>query len=825
MVNGANTLDSPVVSPYNPRMCPRIARLLFLLLLLMGVSFAQAQEPKPASNNDGATVTIRVGGAYSGWGIPDRNATAPFERAKRSIFDAFTKKHPNIKLERYSSLSIQGPAAESGILMAYAGGTAPDVIYVNFRLLRQYAGQGFLRPLNDLYEKDLNALERVQPAVKKEIFIDGKLYSIPSAQFVQALYYRKDLFRAAGLDPNRPPQNWDEFFSYCQKLTDQPKGQYGFSFESGEESYFWINFLWAAGGEAIIHQADGSYICGLNSPGGIAALDFYRRLMLAPWKDSNGIEWKGVATRSTTRKQDIQAGKVGMWFAYQSDDIANMNQYELNPSLIGIAPMPKGPTGKTANEINAAMWGINAAVKDPAKLAACWEFLRFMGSEEAAHIRTVAYVENGLGQMVNPVELKKWGYDEYITPAQEPWLKTNQELFTTGKPEPNGPNMAFIYKLMNDPLDQARLYPNRPSAEILAAATQTINAKLLNYTPPEEMGRKRKIAYAIAALIFGVIAFFLTRGMVNLFRARRLQSEVTAPSTAPKIPMRVHLTAWAFMAPALLSIALWAYYPLFRGTLMAFQDYRILGGSQWIGLDNFIEAVGQETFRRGMLNAFYFTLWLLGLGFLLPIALALLLNEIPKGKVIFRMLYYLPAVTTSVVVAMLFKQFWDKNGLANQLLGFFHFAPQGWLEDPSQAMFAVVVPLIWAAAGPGSIIYLAALQGIPDEMYEASDLDGAGFFTKIFRLTLPTLMPLIIINLVGATIGAFKIMEPVLVQTGGGPDNATYTIGLEVFYNAFMYLKFGYAAAAALLMGLLLIGLTLYQLRVLQNVRFSGGGR
>ena len=766
-------------------------------------------------------MTIRVGGAYAGWGIPDRNSTSPFERAKRAIFDAFTKKYPHIKLERRSSLSIQGPAAESGILMAYAGGTAPDVIYVNFRLLRQYAGQGFLRPLNDLLTQNPDVLERVQPAVKKEIFVDGKLYSVPSAQFVQALYYRKDLFRAAGLDPNRPPQNWDEFYEDCKALTDQSRGQYGFSFESGEDSYFWINFLWAAGGEAIVHQADGAYICALNSPAGETALQFYRRLILAPWKDKNGREWKGVATRSTTRSQDIKAGKVGMWFAYQSDDIANMNQYDLNPSLLGIAPMPKGPTGKTANEINAAMWGVNAAVTDPKKLAACWEFLRFMGSEEAARIRTVAYVENGLGQMVNPVELKKWGYTEYITPAQEPWLKTNQELFSTGKPEPNGPNMAFIYKLMNDPLDQSRLYPDRPAKEILDAAAQTINAKLLNYTPPEEMAKKRRIAYGIAALVFGLIAYFLTRSLVTLFRTRR----TATPLPGSRLPARVHLTALGFMAPALLSIALWAYYPLLRGTVMAFQDYHILGGSRWIGLDNFIEAVGQETFRRGMLNAFLFTLWLLGLGFLLPIGLALALNEIPKGKVVFRMLYYLPAVTTSVVVAMLFKQFWDKNGLANQMLSFFHIPPQGWLEDPAQAMFAVVVPLVWAGAGPGSIIYLAALQGIPDEMYEAADLDGAGFFTKIFRLTIPTLMPLIVINLVGATIGAFKIMEPVLVQTGGGPDNATYTIGLEVFYNAFMYLKFGYAAAAALLMGLLLIGLTLYQLRVLQNVRFSGGGR
>jgi multiple sugar transport system permease protein len=281
------------------------------------------------------------------------------------------------------------------------------------------------------------------------------------------------------------------------------------------------------------------------------------------------------------------------------------------------------------------------------------------------------------------------------------------------------------------------------------------------------------------------------------------------------------------MLPALLSVSVWAYFPLLKGMLMAFQDYRILGDSKWIGLDNFIEAATQETFWKGFFNAFAFTGWLLALGFALPIILALMLNEIPKGKVIYRMLYYLPAVTTSVIVAMLWKQFFDASpqGFANSLLAIFHIEPQKWLQDPAQAKFAVVLPLIWAGAGPGSIIYLAALQGIPDEMYEAADLDGAGVLTKIWRITLPTLSPLILINLVGATIGAFKIMEPVLVQTAGGPDYATHTLGLEIWYNAFMYLKFGYATAAAWMMGLVLVTLTLYQLKILQNVKYSTAGR
>ena len=810
---------------------PRAPYLTLLLLLalccvLLPPRPARAQTPAPA---DASPTTITVGGAHPSWGIPSPNATAPAERARRVVFDAFSKQHPEIRLRRYASLRIQGPAAESGILMAFAGGVAPDVVYVNLRQLRNYVGQGFLRPLDDLVARNPDALSRVQPRIKERLTVDGHLYSVPWAQYVQALYYRKDLFRAAGLNPNQPPRDWNEFYRDAQALTDQSKGQWGFAFENEEMSYYWINFLWQAGGEITKPDAaSGKELAAFNTPQGEAALEFYRKLIYQPWTDKSGKTQRGVAVRTPTLKQDISAGKIGMWFEYQSDDVSNMNSNNLNPSLVGIAAMPKGPTGITANEINAGMWAINAQVKDPAKLAACWTFIRYMASEDVAHIRTTAYVENGLAQLVNPTELQKWGYGEYVTPVQKPWMEASKSLFANGKPEPNGPNMAFIYQLMDEPLDQAVLYHNRSAREILDASVTKINRKLLNYTPPAEMQRNRLVA---GAIFTGVVLGLLGLAARALWQAAQIaklrRAERKIATAATPVPLRIHLAAWAFMLPAVLSIAIWAYLPLLRGLGMAFQDVHILGSSRFVGLDNFIEAWGQDTFRIGLRNAFLFTAYLLGLGFFLPVVIALLLNEIPRGKTFYRILYYLPAVTTSVVTAMLFKQFFDPspNGLANSLLSVFHAAPLKWLQDPNLAMFSVVVPLVWAGAGPGSIIYLAALQSIPDEMYEAADIDGAGFWTKIFRVTLPTLSPLLLINLVGATVGAFKIMEPILVQTGGGPDNATYTIGLDVFYNAFLYLKFGYATAVALMMGTLLVGLTLYQLRVLQNVRFAAGNR
>src|SRR5690606_1108305 len=125
--------------------------------------------------------------------------------------------------------------------------------------------------------------------------------------------------------------------------------------------------------------------------------------------------------------------------------------------------------------------------------------------------------------------------------------------------------------------------------------------------------------------------------------------------------------------------------------------------------------------------------------------------------------------------------------------------PYPWLQDPTGywAMLWVIVPGLWAGMGPGCIIYLAAIKSIPEELYEAADLDGAGPLQKAYHVTFQSLLPLIVINFVGAVVGTFHAMESVLVLTGGGPGNATMTLGMDIFFNAFTHLRFGYATAEA----------------------------
>ena len=794
-----------------------------------------------APDQNTGPVTLRLWGGD--FGIPAKDSTDPWRRAQRAVFEQFAKEHPNIIIESASGLQVQGPAAESGLLMAMAGGTAPDLFYVNFRKLHNYINQGFLYPLDEYIKKDPEILAKIHPQIRKVVTVDGHVYSLPWFQCVMALYYRKDMYRAAGLDPNKPPQNWDEFYEYCRKLTIPEKGQYGFAFQASPSgtAFHWINFLWQAGGDIVAQNKNGEWRCVFNSPAGVTALQFWRKLVVGEWvRESDGKHFIGVASHTASYPQDIAQDKIAQWFAYSYDMVTN-RQTGINPSLIGISQLPAGPAGR-ANEINAGMWGINSTVKDKRVRDAAWEYIKFMASPKADQIRTKAYVEAGLGKAVNPVMLEKFGYTEYLREIPKGWIEANKEAFKHGRPEPHGKNCEMIYIELDYPLQDAKLHPNKDPKAILDAAARRIDTKMLGFVEPKVMTHRRHVAFGVFISLFLLIGSVASISVRNLARSH---SEEGADAHVVRTSRWIHIAAWMFMLPAVGSILVWAYYPLARGMVMAFQDYRILGGGHFIGLDNFIEAVTSDTFRKGVVNTLTYVCMNIGLGFCVPITLALMLNEIPRMKMFFRTIFYLPAVTSSLVVIFLWRWFYDPTpqGLFNTLIGYYNglamtladkihpmlghlqITQQTWLQDPKLAMLCIILPAIWAGAGPGCIIYLAAMKGIPDEMYEAADLDGAGVWKKIRHVTVPTLAPLIIINFVGAFIGSFKAMENIFIMTGGGPLNATHTLSLEIWYNAFMYLKFGYATAAAWIMGSMLIGFTMYQLRILRNVRFSMSGR
>lgn len=798
-------------------MLRRILAIAFLGL----VALCHAEEP--------ILIRMMAGPAQ---GIPPKEATDPRSQARRAVFEEFHRKNPGIRVVNAGGLELKGERAESGFLMSMAGDTAPDVFYVNFRQYYNYIDQGFCRPLNDLIEQDPTVLDRVNPIVLGVLkSYDGKtIYSIPWFQVAIALYFRKDHFLEAGLDPAKPPKNWDEFFEYAKKLSESAPGRSGFGFSAGlgGKAYHWSNFVWQSGGEVVRPAENGVWKSAVATPEAARALDFYRKLTTEKWRGKDGKTYGPTTSVSATYAQDITDGKISMWFAYTNDVVLSMS--DLNPALLGVAALPEGPA-RRANEINAGMWAINSSIKDPKKLAACWKFIKFFAGQEAARINTERFVELGLGNLVNPSWLQKFGFEDLIGQVDPSFVKANEELFKNGHPEPYGRNTQQVYVVLDGALEQS-MQPGAPdSLTILKNIASEMDQKLLGYTSPEVMKQRRAWAMGILvcflAVTVGIVVFAWKR-------SRRLRQELAEHVAAGTPRARIYRFLFFCLFPAGISIFVWSYYPLLRGLVIAFQDYRIVKGTEWVGLDNFISVFTQPIFWKSLINSFLYVGLSILIGFFIPIFLAISLNEIPRFKVFFRTVFYLPAMTSGIVIALLWRQFYDKsetgllnsllapiiNGI-NALLGTQIPIANDWLGNPSLAMFAVVLPGIWAGAGPGSILYLAALKNIPDERYEAADLDGATWWQKVLRITLPGLKPLILINLLGVFIAGFKAMENIFVLTGGGPLYATHTIGLEVWTNAFMFLKFGYATAAAWVMGAILIGFTLIQIRNLLKMRFG----
>ncbi|MGE5530487.1 MAG: extracellular solute-binding protein [Bacteroidota bacterium] len=819
--------------------------------------------------------------------LPTRDrAVTPDAKATLACADAFLAKHPNVKLIPFEGLQIEGMSTmDSGPLMAMAGGIAPEVMYVNFRISETFISQGFLYPLDKYVEEWEKEDPRVRSSgmIPKQVWDvirrpgpntgdallgrDGKdhIWAVPYGVVVMALQYRKDLYKKAGLDPDHAPQNWDELYDFAMRTSDPEKGVWGLGMYTKQDAAWnFMSLLWSAGSDAVVQDTNGDWRAAYDDEGAVKATKFYWQLRRGLWtfcpnclnrglkepvafygKDSVKCAkcgdvvtqeeakaakklYEGVLDGDPAASRGWERGRIAMMFQYLQDNVIA----QVNPNQVGIAPVPAGPDGKRGSEINATMMGVNATIKDPKIRDLAWDYIKFFASLEARRIRTKTFVEAGYAMYVQPKWLKMFGYEKYLGDVPKGWAETLDTAIKNSKPEPFGKNCQLIYREMQYPLDEAIAQDNPDIPSILKKNVEATNIKLMGRIPPA-LKRTRDILTTIIVIIMGTAFVLLLRMSMSHYASQAKGTSGGHTQTVGGHKRRKFIYAWVVMAPALFLIALWQYYPLARGSVMAFLDYKILLGSAWVGISNFSQAFFDIDFWLTMLRTVQYAGLALILGFGAPIILALLLHEVPKGRIFFRVVFYLPAVTTGVVIYMLWKQFYDPNpqGMLNQVLALLHIGPQKFLQDgshpmglialPAVAMVCVILPQIWASVGAGCIIYLAALQSIPEDIYEAADLDGCGFWGKFWRVTIPYLKALIIINFVGAFIGAFRAFEPIFIMTAGGPAKQTSVLGLEIWFNAYVYLKYGFAVSMAWVLGSLLIGFTVMQLRILSRLQFK----
>jgi len=750
--------------------------------------------------------------------------------------------------------------------------------------------------------------------------INKHYWGIPCGMSSTTLLWRKDVFQKFGLDPGRPPRNWKELYEFAKRCTDPKEGTYGIVWRS-EGSPVRYEILASAGARVMEKNRDGDWRVAFNSAEGVAAFEFLLKLRQAPFRKPDGRIVEGVvAMRSQDEARRLyEAGRAAMRADSLESDLV-VNQPSFRPELEGVAPIPVGNTGKHFIHTETRLYSIfsGTAAKGQELLDAAWQYAYFVGSDEAFEAKTRAYVEHGYGALANPKYLAKLGYDDYvrrIPPARRELMRRARE---EGVPAAHSPHMRLVSRYMTSAFEQlldervgrwafdavekrrAEIEKEKPdlSEEEVRAELEKVEAeagkkarsrikevldetaakaeqRILGVIPPQEMRKRRIVAGCLAAACLAAF-ILLFRHVIRAF---------TPPEAKGGWMFRKYWMAYLLMILGVGSIALWQYFPMARGALMAFQDYHVVLPTEWVWLDNFANVLWETEFWNALWVSAKYAFLSIAMGFFAPIVLAILLHEIPKGKVLFRTIYYLPAVISGLVVMLMWKNFFEPSsqGLLNQIimaippwaflllggslavgLGFGsyfnfkrerrvaapimavlalacavvsliiavkvarmpgrHLPAQQWLQDRRWAMFCVVLPTVWAGMGPGCLIYLAALKTIPDDLYEAADIDGAGFFSKIWHITIPTIRVLIVIQFIGAVVGAFRTAGYILAMTGGGPNRATEVMALKIFYDAFVFLRFGMATAMAWILGFLLIGFTVFQMKRLSRVEFRTAG-
>lgn len=744
--------------------------------------------------------------------------------------------NPEIRPLQWGGLTLPGAGGRATFMLALAGGSAPDVYKAWFHILKHDVEKGFCYPLNEWLGDDVNGNGRLDdeeakwegwkkvPQLWRDVAtMDGKVYAIPTPGFAYyGLVYRRDLVRAAGLDPDKPPRTWKEFYSWCEKLTYKNKVIPGAKIQRGQRAFCIENRPWsflpwvgAAGGD-VIEQKDGSWHATFDSPECIRAADFLHSII-----KSGFVRTLPQLSMSNELADLFVQGEIVC--AFGGEDFVQYLTERLNfpASEVGLMPFPSADEScKRVLQVHKHFYAMTDGVgkRSEEERNIVWKCMSELAGDRIYDDTVRKNVAEGRTRWCLPSDLKRLGFLEHLA-EMPPTVRLMYDELERGEIKAVTEPYVGFWQAASDLVGRRFLGILLSDAgidfdyrEALSSITRDANKGLMFSEDKRDIIKHRPLA----RIIFGVILITL---IVCIYIFAKREKKSTQENETAR---RFSLTPWLFLAPAILSIALWSYYPLIRGGIMAFQDYKIVGESSWEGFDNFIRVASDPVFWQSWVRTIQYVLITLLLGFTTPVLLAICLSEIPRGKIFFRTVYFLPHLTSALVITLMWKMMFDptENGLLNQIIMFFGGERCSWIQDPSWAMVCCILPGVWAGAGMASLIYIAALGSLPNDYYEAAAIDGAGIWGRFRHITLPQLAPLMVINFVGAFIAAFQGMGSIFLLTFGGPGDATNVLSLAIWKEAYNNLRFSTATTMAWFLGVALIGFTYLQIRFLRKVEF-----
>jgi multiple sugar transport system permease protein len=790
------------------------------------------------------------------WGLPSGEQTQGRDAAIR----AFEERHPGIRV-RNLSMGAGGMNAQK-LMTSIAGGVPPDLVNQDRFTIGDWASRDAFRPLDDFLAQetgpDAIRAEEYYPACWSEAVYRGNVYAIPNGTDDRGLYWNKKLFREAGLDPEHPPQTWEELRDYAVRLTkyraDGSFERIGFIPIVPSFSNSWLYlYSWQNDGEFM--SRDGR-TCTLANPQTEAALTY----LVSIYDALKGAE-QVAAFQSTFQPQELDPFITGK-MAMRIDTNGFLNTIaRYGPDLeFGAAPAPVPAArlrgeGRFRGQPKWVTWsgGFSFAIPKGARHPReAWLFLKWMNSLPARRIQYAAQREynRSQGRAYLPEMSANRRVNEIIFrefAPEQPQLREAQETFLKLMPYARFRPVTFVGQRLWD--EHVRAYElatrGRQSPKEALLAGQMVVQRELDKVFRREQDPVLPTQSAVGIIGGGMLLVIAGFGVA------------AARSGSVGRLMRHEMVAgYAFASPWIIGFLLFTLGPILASLLFSFCDYDVLHPPRFVGLRNFEDLVGIRSVQvhwmegareigsvwqglqttryvgvtadasdpimwKSLYNAIYLSAIGIPLGIVVSLSLAMLLNTKVRGMHWYRTAYYLPSITPVLAAALLWPYILNPdlgpiNTVWRHTVGsWFSWPAPSWLAGEEWSKPAYILVGLWGAGG-GMILWLAGLQGIPQHLYEAADLDGANIWQRFRHVTLPMLTPYIFFNLIMGTIGSLQRFTDVYVMSGttGGPVDSTMVPVLYLFNNAFQYFKMGYASAWAWILFLLVLALALAQLRL-----------
>ncbi len=705
----------------------------------------------------------------------------------------FEAQNPDIRIRR-TNLG-QAAIVNTKLQTMFAAGDPPDAFYLGYEKVADFASKDLLADLQALIDEDKRegretvdlsdyfptSLDSFRFDAESQLVGTGQLIALPKDFTTVGFYYNIDLLRRAGVDPpSSAGWTWDEFHEAARKVARLP-GCYGADFVTWEAMvriWLWTHSQRFADADWLTFH--------LNDP------DVRKTLTkLQEWFHDESRTLVSAKTQLETGLEPFLAGNVGFagpFGRWKVPTYRLIDDFEWD-----FAPMPHAEDSPPANGVFTAAWAI---ARDTPHKDAAWRFVKYMNSVRGQR----RMCEAGLAIPV----LKSVAYSDAF--KQEGQSPKNWRVYL---------DAAEHARVIDWPADPKFMHQFRVRLEDIYKQNKSVDRAMDQIAAEwKENGvrRERELHYArvswrtVTAWIVFPLGAIVVLAATFWWRRR-----------SRGFGFQEELAGTMMISPWLIGFAAFTTFPVIMSLLLAFMHWSgmaPLETAKWVGLDNFRSLYHDKAFQHSLRITAWYALLAVPSGQLIALFAAMLLAREWRSIGVFRAIWYLPSVLAGVGMAIMWRWvFHHDYGLLNALLEpiwFFSDAPPRWLEKDADAWgvpaFAIIN--VWAMGG-AMMVYLAGIKGIPKDLYEAADIDGAVGWRKFVNVTLPMLSPVILFNVVIAIITSFQVFTQAYVMTGGGPGDATRFYVVSLYNRAFDLHEMGYASAMAWLLLVIILVLTM----------------